>query len=158
MQWQFCNAPFYFAMCQEPRERHSCALRLFLYPAPRFAPCGSPAFAIKRIIGDLMFSPETSKEMTPDNTGEGDDKPVQGAEEKALYRMPVLVNTETMAVTRVLGAEKDKDTQRQASAVSGQIGHNAVTEFFMPEAFAAEKYKQADEVHRQSPGELKNIE
>ena len=86
------------------------------------------------------------------------DKPVQGAEEKALYRMPVLVNTETTAVTRVLGAEKDKDTQRQASAVSGQIGHNAVTEFFMPEAFAAEKYKQADEVHRQSPGELKNIE
>ena len=43
--------------------------------------------------------------------------------------MSIFMGTKVTVLMRVLEAEKNKDTQRQASVISGQIGHNTVAEF-----------------------------
>ena len=59
------------------------------------------------------------------------------------------------AFISALDAEENKDSQRQPSAVSRQIGNNTVVKSFAGKSFAAaEECNQAGEVDRQSPGEL----
>lgn len=96
--------------------------------------------------------------MTPDDTWQCDNGPVQRTEEKTLYRVSVLMDAETAALLCALGAEKNKDAQRQASAVSRQICYNAVAELFVLKVPAAKKCKQTDEINRKPPGELENVE
>lgn len=97
----------------------------------------------------------TAKEMIPYGAGNHNDDPIQGAEEQALNRVPVFMDAKGAGVTR---AEENKDTQRQAPAVSGQISNDAVAERLAAEASsAAEEHQQAETVDRQSPGELQQI-
>ena len=77
-----------------------------------------------------MLFPVTSKEVIPDGAWNCDNRPVEGAEKKALDRVPIFVNTKTAAI-RVLEAEKNKNAQRQPAKISRQICHYAVAEFFM---------------------------
>lgn len=102
----------------------------------------------------MLFS-ITYKEMKPNGAGENDGDPIQGTEKKALDRVPVFVDTETAAFVRIVNAEKDKDAQGQAPAVSGQIGDDAVAEPFTASvSAAAEKPEQSGKVDRQAPSEL----
>lgn len=130
---------------------------LFLHSTPFFAPCGGPAFAIERVIGDLMFFPKTSKKVIPDGAWNYNNKPIQGAKKEALYRVPIFVNAEAAASSRALAADESKDSQRQSAAISRQIGHNAVAIFLATRPLAAEKYQQSGEVDRKPPGELNHI-
>lgn len=72
--------------------------------------------------------------------------------------MSIFMGTKVTVLMRVLEAEKNKDTQRQASVISGQIGHNTVAEFSSARPLATEKQEQAGEVDRQAPSELNGIE
>lgn len=106
----------------------------------------------------MLFS-VTRKKVKPNGAGENDGDPIQGTEKKTLDRVPVFVDTETAAFVRVVNAEKDKDAQRQAPAVPGQIGDDAVAEPLDASVFAAaEEYEQAGKVDRQPPCELQQIE
>ena len=86
--------------------------------------------------------------MIPDSAWNCDNRPIQGAEKKALYRVSVFVNAQAAALMRILDAQKKKDAQGQAPAVSGQICHNTVAEFFAHERFATEKYEQPHKIDR----------
>lgn len=86
-----------------------------------------------------MSFPEAGKKVIPNSAWDCDDRPVQGAEKKALYRMPVFVGAEAAAVIRILKAEENKNAQRQAPEVSGQICHETVAESFTPRTLTAEK-------------------
>ncbi|MBD5149554.1 MAG: hypothetical protein HDT18_04115 [Oscillibacter sp.] len=69
------------------------------------------------------------------------------------------MNAKPAAFARIMYAQKNKNTQRQPSAISGQMRNDAVAEPFSGEAVpAAEKYEQADHVDRQPPGKLQEIE
>ena len=91
----------------------------------------------------------TGKKMIPNSARNGNNDPIQGAEEKALDRVPVFVNTKAAAFTRTTDTEKNKDAQRQPAAISGQVGSNAVAESFAEGPLSAtEEYKQAGKVDR----------
>ena len=87
--------------------------------------------------------------MIPDNTWNGDNDPIQGAEEKALDCVPVFVNAKAIALLCVADTEKNENAQRQAPAISGQAGNDGVVERFAVESSAAAQvYKQAGKVDR----------
>ena len=97
--------------------------------------------------------------MTPNNAWDSNHNPVQGAEEKALDRVPIFVGTKTITFISALDAEENKDSQGQSSAVSRQIGNNAVVKSFTGIlCAAAEEGNQADKIDWQPPGKLKEIE
>ena len=55
--------------------------------------------------------------------------------------------------------QENEGPQRQAAPVPGQISDDAVAEWFPAEALpAAEEHKQTNQVDRQPPGELQQIE
>ena len=97
--------------------------------------------------------------MIPDNAGDSDHDPVQGAEEKALDRVPIFVGAKSAAFFSAMDAEENKDSQRQPSMVSRQIGNNAVVKPFAGKSLAAaEEYNQADQIDWQPPSELEKVE
>jgi len=56
-------------------------------------------------------------------------------------------------------SNENENTQRQAPVISGQIGNDAVIEYFTVSPFAtAEEHKQANKVDRQPPSKLGEIE
>lgn len=106
----------------------------------------------------MLFS-ITREEVKPNGAWEHNGDPIQGTEKKALYRVSIFVDAETVAFVRIMNAEENKDAQRQASAIPRQIGNNAVAEAFTAGVpAAAEKPKQTGKVDRQTPGELQEIE
>ncbi|MBD5154170.1 MAG: hypothetical protein HDT15_03595 [Oscillibacter sp.] len=70
----------------------------------------------------------------------------------------VFMDAEAAAFLRIMDAEKNKDPQRQAPAISGQIGNDAVLKYFPPSPEAAEEQKQTGKIDRQSPGKLQQKE
>lgn len=131
---------------------------LFLHSTPFFAPCGGPAFAIERVIGDSIFFPKTNKKMIPNGAWNYNNKPIQVAKKEALYRVSIFVCSKAAALFCALEAEEYEDPQRQSTVISRQIGHNTVAIFLATRSLAAEKYQQTCEVDRKSPGELNQIE
>ena len=125
-------------------------LRKFLTEAtPFFAPCGRPAFAKKRIVWNTVLFSIVGKKMVPDNTWTGDKDPIQGAEEQALNCVPIFVGAQSVVFLCIVDTEKNEDTQRQPTAILGQIGNDGVVEHFAVETTAAEQeYKQTGEVDR----------
>lgn len=106
-----------------------------------------------------MLSPIAGKAMAPNDAWECDDKPIQRAEKQALNRMSVLMRAKAEVILCRAGAEKNENSQRQAPAIPGQIGDNAVAEPLTAGiSAAAEKHQQTGEVDRQTPGKLKQIE
>ena len=92
--------------------------------------------------------------MVPDGAGDHDNGPVQGAEEEALDRVPVLVYPQRGAL---LAAEKEEDPQRQPAPAFRQIGDDAVEEPLPAGRTAAQEHQQASQIDRQPPGELKEV-
>lgn len=70
--------------------------------------------------------------------------------------MSIFVDAKTLGILRT---QEKEDTQRQASAISRQIGDNTVAKPFAVEAFpAAEEHQQTKNIDRQPPCELHQIE
>ena len=87
--------------------------------------------------------------MAPDHAWDGDNDPIQGAEKQALDCMSVFVSAKPIPFPRAVGADKNKDAQRQSPAISGQVSDDSVAERFSVGAFAAaEEYKQSSKVDR----------
>ena len=107
----------------------------------------------------MALFPITAKKAAPDDAGDGDHGPIQRAEEKTLDRVSVFVGAKADVLSRVWGAEKNEDPQRQPPVISRQAGDDAAAEPYAREPYAAaEEYQQTGEVDRQAPGELNEIE
>ena len=117
--------------------------------APRSAPCGSPAFAKKRVVWNTVIFSVTGKNVIPDNTWNGNDDPIQRPEEQTLDRVSIFVGTHSADFLCIADTEKNEDAQRQPPAGPRQIGNDGVAEFFTVETGAAEQeYKQTGKVDR----------
>ena len=69
------------------------------------------------------------------------------------------MGTKAAAFFSAMDAEENKDSQRQPTAVSRQIGNNAVVNSFTGKlSAAAEECNQADKIDRQPPSKLKKVE
>ncbi len=127
-----------------------------LASAPFPSPGGSPTFTVKSVIWDIVFFSITGKKMIPDGAWDHNKDPIERAEEKALDRVPVFMDTKASGIVRT---QENEDAQRQASTISGQTGNDTVAETFSAEVFpAAEEREQANHIDRQSPGKLQQIE
>ena len=63
--------------------------------------------------------------------------------------VPIFVDTQSAIFLGIAGTQKNKDAQRQPSAIPGQTGNDGVVEHFAVETGAAEQeYKQTGKVDR----------